>query len=434
MIITMKKTRYSFLLVAAFIISTFTFAQTQENNNLDALLIQGDYSEVAAICSKLIKTDSLNPEIYYKLGLAYQNLMQSEKSIKAFSNALKLDPISKKYNFSLARYYYNLGKIKPALPIFTNLYKQDSTNWIFTYYLTDIFMQKGVFNDALPIYKRFYLSDTTNSTYIDKYAFCNLRLMNYDTAIYLYEKSIKINDKSIAVRKNLSFLYQKVGMIDSAIYHLTKGIETDSTDYDLYNRRGDIYFGLKLHFKAGMDYNKVLSSGDSSKIVLKRMGIGLLNNLQNVEALTYFKAAFKKDSGDFEIPSYLGQTYYNLKQYKKSIRYYNKVLELLSIFVKQSDYTNVLIADSFKDSCLYNEAITHYTKSLNNKYSARICMTIANIYDKELKNYDKAIYYYQQFLNNPDKGEIVIGPDYIDNVKKRVDFLIEKKKKKAVKT
>lgn len=421
----------SILIISAVLLACTTLTAQKNNSvsNLDALLIQGDYAEVVDKCAELIKSDSLNPEIYYKLGLAYQNLMQSEKSINAFSNALKLDPESKKYNFTLARYYFNLGRIKPALPIFTNLFKQDSTNWIFAYYLSDIYMQKGNFNDAFPIYRQFYLSDTTNTTYIDKYAFCNLRLMNYDTAIYLYEKSITLNDKNNAVRKNLSFLYHKIGMIDSAIYHLTKGIEIDSSDYDLYNRRGDIYFGQNLHFKAGMDYNKVLSSGDSSKIVLKRMGIGLLYNKQNIDALKYFKAAYNTDSGDFEIPSYLGQVYYNLKQYKKSIRYYNKVLELLSIFLKQSDYTHALIADSYKDSSLYKEAISHYTISFNNKYSANICMTLAHIYDKEMKNYDKAIYYYQLFLNNKGKNEFYLGPDYIQNVKRRLDYLLEQKKK-----
>ena len=259
----MKKINLHVILLTAILLSISTFAQKPEKENLDALLIQGDYTDVVAKCSELLKSDSLNPEIYYKQGLAYQNLMQTDKAITALSNAVKLSP-EKKYNFALAKYYYNLSKIKQAFPIFTNLYSQDSTNWIYAFFLTDIFMQKGQYNSALPIYKKFYKSDTTNTTYIDKYAFCNLRLMNYDTAIYLYEKSIKINDKSTAVRKNLSFLYQKIGMIDSAIYHLTKGIEADSSDYDLYNRRGDIYFGQNLHFKAGMDYNKVLSSGDSS--------------------------------------------------------------------------------------------------------------------------------------------------------------------------
>jgi len=414
--------------------SSSLFAQKSTfDNQLDALLIQGDYNEVVIRCSDFIKTDSLNPEIYFRLGLAYQNLMQTDKSIDALMMAVKLRPDVKKYNFSLAKYYFNLGKIKHALPIFTNLCNQDSTNWICAYFLTDIYMQKGLYGNALPIYKRFYLSDTTNTSYIDKYAFCNLRMENYDTAIILYEKSIKQNSRNISVLKNLSYLYLKKGMVDTAIYQLNRGIEIDSSDYDLYNRRGDIYFSQNLHYKAGMDYHKVLSSGDSTKIVLKRLGIGLLYNLQNIEALDYLKAAFKKDSGDFEISSYLGQAYYNLKQYRKSIKCYNKVLGILAVFAKQIDYTHVLIADSYKDSSLYNEAISHYAKSFNNKYSARICMTIAHIYDKNLNSSDKAIYYYQLFLNNLDKKEFMLGPDYVENVKKRLDWLIENRNKKRMK-
>lgn len=426
----MKLSRYLVATAFTLLMSISLYAQRDEiNNSLDALLIQGDYNEVAAKCAEMLKNDSLNAEINYKLGLAYQNLMQTDKAINALSKAAKLSPDTKKYSFSLAKYYYNLGKFKLAQPMLVNLYSQDSTNWVNAYLLTDIYMQKGQYSKALPIYKQFYVSDTVNTAYIDKYAFCNLRLVNYDTAIILFEKSLKINNQSIATRKNLSYLYLKKGLVDTAIYQLNKGIEIDSSDYDLYNRRGDIYFSQNLHFKAGLDYQKVLSSGDSTKIVLKRMGIGLLYNQQNFEAIGYLKAAYKKDSSDFEIPSYLGQAYYYLKQYKNSINYYNKVIALLSTFSKQIDYTHVLIADSYKDSCLFNEAISHYTKSFNNKYTARICMTLAHLYDKELKNYDKAIYYYQLFLNNKDKSEFALIPDYLENVQKRLNWLIEQKKK-----
>jgi len=426
----MKKLKSLLIIATAILFSISAFAQKNEvNSNLDVMLIQGDYNEVVSKCSELIKSDSLNPEIYYKLGLAYQNLMQTDKAINALSKAVKLSPDTKKYNFSLAKYYYNLGKTKIAQPILTDLCKQDSTNWLYAYLLTEAYMQRKQFEMARPIYKTFYESDTTNTTYIDKYAFCNLRMEQFDTAIMLYEKSCRINNKNVAALKNLSYLYLQKDMVDTAIYQLTKGLSIDSTDYDLYNRRADIYFSQNLHFKAGIDYHKVLLYGDSTKIVLKRLGIGLLYNQQNIEAIDYLKSAYKKDTSDFEISSYLGQAYFNLKQYKKSINYYNNVLTILSSFAKQIDYTHVLIADSYRDSSLYNEALSHYIKSFNNKYSARICMTIANLYDKELKNYDKAIYYYQLFLNNQDKNEFAIIPDYIENVKRRLNWLVEQKKK-----
>jgi len=251
-----------------------------------------------------------------------------------------------------------------------------------------------------------------------------------DTAQYIFEKSLSINSKNIPTLKNLSFIYYKQNMIDTAMYLLNQGLMYDSTDLDLYSRRADILYSQNLQYRAGEDYLRILASGDSSKIVLKRIGIGLAYNNHHINALKYLLEAYQKDSNDFEISSYIGQTYFNLKQFGKSISYYNKVLKLLTVFNKQIDYTNTLIADSYRDSSLYDEALKYYSKALNNKYTSRICMTIANIYDEKLKNYDKAISYYQLFMNNLERSELKLSPDYIENVKKRLDWLVENRNKK----
>jgi len=412
-------------------LSVFTWSSTtaQEKtkiNQLDALLIQGEYNEVVSNCLNILQTDTLNAEIYYKLGLAYQNLMQNDKTVEAFSKAVKLAPDNKKYMHTLAKHYYNSGKHKLALPILDSLCAHDSLNWMYSFYLSDIYMQKGLFNKALPIYQRFHNNDTTNTLYLDKLAFCNLRMENDSIAIKLFEKSLSINSKNIPSLKNLSYLYFKNKQIDTAIYQLNRGLKIDSTDADLYYRRADIYFQQNYHYRARPDYFKVLKYGDTTKLVLKRIGIGLAYNNQPNDALGYLLKAYQKDSSDFEISGYLGQTYYKLKEYKKSIKYYNRVLKLISPILKQHVLTNTLIGDGYKDSCLYNEAIKYYSKSMDINYSGAICMTIANIYDEKLKNTGKAIQYYQLFLNNLDKNEFVFPPEYLENVRNRLNWLTKK--------
>lgn len=410
----------------------FSISVKAQNNyhQVDSLLIQGEYLKAADICNGILKRDSLNPEIYYKMGIAYQNLMLSDKSSSAFIHAVKLAPENVKYNFSLGKYYYTSGKTKQAEPIFKKLFIADSLNWIYGYYLTDMYMQKGAFTKALSIYERFYKNDTTNLSFLDKIGFCNLKMGNLDTAQIIFEKSLSQNNKNIPAIKNLSYIYYRKDMIDTAIYLLNKGIEYDSTDMDLYSRRADTYYSQNYHFRARPDYLKILASGDSSKLVLKRIGIGLAYNDQPTDALSYLLPAFQKDSGDFEISSYLGQTYNKLKQYNKSIRYYSKVLKLLSQVSKQIDYTNLQLADTYRDSSLYNEAIKYYDKLLNSQYQGRICMTIANLYDEKLKDYEKAILYYQLFINNLKNNEFVFPTVYIENVRNRLNWLVENKNKK----
>ncbi|NVO11650.1 MAG: tetratricopeptide repeat protein [Bacteroidales bacterium] len=411
-------------------ISGSLFAQINTTDKqLDVLLIQGGYNEVISKCSEIVKTDSLNPEIYFKLGLAYQALMLTDKSVEAYQRSVKLAPDTIKYSLSLAKVYYSIGKTKIAQPIFTKLCAQDSLNWMYCFYLTDIYMQKGLYKNALPIYSRFYAQDTTNTLYIDKLAFCYLRMENYDRAISLYEKSKLLNSKNITALKNLSYLYFRKNMIDTAIYQLNKGIEYDSTDMDLFFRRAEIYYSKDYHFKSRPDYLRVLESGDSSKVILKKIGIGLAYNDQPIDALNYLLPSYQKDSSDYETTSYIGQSYYKLKQYRKSIKYYDRVLKILMPISKQVDYTNILLADSYRDTSLYNEAIKYYTKSLDTKYAPRICLTIANLYDEKIRNYDKAIFYYQLFFNNYQKNEY-FKDEYIGNIRKRLNWLIENKDKK----
>jgi len=421
------------LFLAFFVAFTGNSSSAQEKtkiNQIDVLLIQGEYNEVVSNCLNILQTDSLNAEIYYKLGLAYQNLMQNDKTVEAFSKAVKLSPDNKKYRFTLAKYYYNSGKQKFALPILDSLCKYDSLNWIYSFYLSDIYMQKGLYNKALPIYQRFRNNDTTSTLYLDKLAFCNLRMENDSTAIKLFEKSLSINNKNIPSLKNLSYLYLRNKQIDTAIYQLNQGLKIDSTDYDLYYRRADIYFQQNYHYRARPDYLKVLESGDSSKIVLKRIGIGLAYNNLPLDALNYLLPAYKKDSSDFETTCYIGQAYYDLKAYKKSIRYYNRVLKILSPISKQIEFTNSLLGDTYKDSALYKEAVKYYSKSLDFNYNLSVCIAIANIYDDKLKNNEKAIFYYQLFLANLKSSEMQVYKQYIDKVKERLDWLIKNKNKK----
>jgi tetratricopeptide (TPR) repeat protein len=428
----MKKNLILLILLQVINLSLFSQQKT-DYNQLDLLLINGDYNQVVSDCSDLIKKDSLNPELYFKLGLAYQSLMLNDKSFEAYQQAVQLAPDSKKYNLSLAKIFYNIGKTKLAQPIFENLCKQDTLNWVYSYFLSDIYMQKGLYADALKIYKKFYALDTLNTLYLDKVAFCNLRMDSLDKSIELFEKSKLLNSKNTSTYKNLSYLYSRKNMIDTAIYQLNKGIEIDSTDIDIYSRRGDIYYSQNWHFRARPDYFRVLASGDSSKVVLKKLGIGFAYNSQPTDAINFLLLSYQKDSSDFETTSYIGQSYYKLKQYKKSIKYYNRVLKLLSTISRQIDYTNILLADSYKDSGQYNEAINYYSKSIDFKYSARMCLVIANIYDEKLKNYEKAISYYQLFFNNLQKNEFVLGDEYVANVKKRLDWLIENRNKKKIK-
>jgi tetratricopeptide (TPR) repeat protein len=189
-----------------FLINQLMPQNVTKNSRIDLMLVRGDYEEAIDTCKLILTYDSLNPEIYYKLGIAYQNTLDEKQSLNCYYKASMLKPESRVYNFSLAKAYYAQGKFSLAEPLLINLNSLDSTKWLYAYYLSSIYMQAEKYDDALNIYNRFLLKDSTNSIYIDKAAFAYLKSGNFYDAIDLYNKSLSINSKNLSAIKNLSFL------------------------------------------------------------------------------------------------------------------------------------------------------------------------------------------------------------------------------------
>jgi len=406
-----------------FLINQLISQNLPNNSKIDLMLVRGDYEKVIDTCRLILTYDSLNPDIHYKLCIAYQNNLEDEKSVKCYHKAASLRPENRVYNFSLAKAYYAQGKHSMAEPLLIELCSLDSLKWIYAYYLSNIYMQADKFEDALNVYHRFLSKDSSNCTFLDKTAFAYLKNGNFYDAIDLYNKSLSINDKNLSVIKNLSFLYASTLDPDTAIQILTRGIEIDSTDMDLYIRRAQINYSKNYTKRALNDYLVLLASGDSSKLYLKRAGIGYSYNFQPKEAIKYLLLAYKADSSDYETCSFLGQSYFKIRNMDSSIYYFNKVQKILRPIYSQVGLTHYLIADSQKEKGSYRDAIASYNKAYAINSDPNINMVIANIYDEKLNNKERAITYYQRFLNTVKSSKTKFPPSYFEKIEKRLEYL-----------
>jgi tetratricopeptide (TPR) repeat protein len=210
---------------------------------------------------------------------------------------------------------------------------------------------------------------------------------------------------------------------DTAVQILSKGIEIDSTDLDLYVRRAQINFSKNYTKRALDDYLVLLSAGDSSNLYLKRAGIGYCYNLQPKEAIVYLLKAYQADSSDYETSSFLGQCYFLIKDMPGSVYFYNRAIKILSTVNSKLALTHTLIADSQKENGNYKVAIGNYLKAYAVNNDPNLNMVIANIYDEKLHNKDRAIYYYQRFLNTQKNSRLRLPPEYLDTVVKRLEYL-----------
>lgn len=415
------------LLLAVFVITFSTFAQTKTDySKIDMMLVRGEYNRVVDTCNQILAIDSLNSEIQYKKGMAYQNFLPDDKSFDCFLIASSLAPDNKLYKFMVAKGYYGKGKYKQAKPLLESLCAADTVNWAYAYYMTSIYMQEKKYDESLKIYQRFYNRDSSDYVILDKIGFALLRMGLYPTAIEYYNKSLALNKGNIASIKNLSFLYASTLRSDTALKLLTMGIEIDSTDLDLYIRRAALNFSYNYTKRALDDYLKILATGDSTVLYLKRAGIGYSNNFQPKKAIEYLLFAFKKDSSDYEVSNYLAKNYEKINDLKNSAYYYRSVIRNLDPVLMQLSFSYVSLAGILKSDGKYKDAIDNFLKGQKFGPDMNINMIIANIYDESLNDIPNAIRYYQLFLNNYKSSKMHFTPKYVEAIQKRVDFLKEK--------
>jgi tetratricopeptide (TPR) repeat protein len=299
----------------------------------------------------------------------------------------------------------------------------DTLNWPYAYYLTSIYMMEGKFEESIKIYYRFYTKDYNNYMFADKIGFAYLRNGDFDYAIDMFERSLKLNPKNTNAIKNLAFLYAGIVSADSAVKLLTKGIQIDSSDMDLYVRRAAINFKIFNFKKALPDYLKLLSSGDSSALNLKRTGIGFAKSLKPKEAVIYLLKAYKADTTDLETVSNLAQNYVQIKDKKNAIFYYKMLLSMLGPYETQIGLNYLLLAEVLKSNDENAEAIDAYIKSQTYRSDISVLMIIANLYDEKLKDGPKAIRYYEMYLNRIKNSKDKYDSDYTESVKNRIESL-----------
>jgi tetratricopeptide (TPR) repeat protein len=418
------------IVVLAFIFLS-DIAAAQINSDfvkINEMLLNGKYAEVVHSTLVLLEKDSLNPDLHYKLALAYQNLMLSDKALKEYKTAAKLQSDNKVFLFSLAKQYYLTGKMNLAEPIFIQLYQSDSTNWLYGYYLAEFYLQQELYDKSMSIYNSVYHYDTTNYVVLDKTAYCWIKLENNQKAIDTYKKSLEINKNNIVTIKSLSLILKKLKRYDSALYYLNKGITIDSSDLDLYLRRADVYYALNYHRQAREDYMRILRSGDTTAQVLKKIGLGYQYAEKYKNAEKYLYLSYLKDTTDYELCRFLGSTYNELKEYEKSVLFYEKSIQLLTPTLTNINKCYFFLAINYYDRGEYSKAIEYYKKSLNMVYDPGTCLQIARIYDEKLNNYGNAIIYYQRFMDEPKTKGYSMAPGLIDTVEKRLDWLKKNKR------
>jgi len=408
------------------LLTLFPFVQKAQNtpakNNIEMLLLTGDYNNAVAAIKTALKTEPGNADLYYKLGLAYKKLSRPANSASALEICLKIDSANAPASLLLADTYQTLGINDKAFNIYRTIYDADSSNLTAGLNIGSMFIDNEDYAGALNIYRRVSRLDSLNGFIFRQIGFCYSKMDSLPRAMVYFLKAVNINNNDLNSFRQLINTYIKMGAFNAAEAAVLMKMRRDTLNPLLNKLIGEAYFGLKNYSKAAHCYQIAANGGDSTAYTFSKLGV------------SYFLLAGESDSAKPEIRDscyrlsrealeksvkkensavncyFLAMTNQRLKEYEASIDYFDGAVKLIVPNIMHDLYVHQ--SESFVSLKLYLNAIEALKAALfYKKDDYALMLGIADLYEKELQDYPNAIGFYTEYFNKSqaepnEKGKI----------------------------
>lgn len=360
---------------------------SQENYEL--LYMKGEYEQLTTLADKLSDAEDYywNALMKSKNGDAINAIVMLEKGRELYpeeDDILKL----------LAKNYFETGQYTKAKPLL--LRYSDELPYFFQY--IKVLEFEEAYSEAIDKLQVCLRTDSNNVECIKLLGENYIRIDSMGLAGKSFERILALNPDDMIIANKLASLYLKQKRYAEAIEICSSVLYSDSTNKRFIKLRAMGYFNLPLYENAATDFRNLYQHGDSSKFVLKHLGISEFNTNEFGDARAHLLLAFQLDSTDYETSFFLGKAYLNSPYPEKGLYYFNRTDSLLqpdpkiisAIYIeKQSVYSTLE---------QYRNALHCYREAYKNNPKPEYIFFSASMYEHKLNNKQKAYAYYQKFL------------------------------------
>lgn len=203
---------------------------------------QRNYLECAETAKQALDYFPNDPEIYFYLGVVYNQLKEFESAVKTLENGLNWvlnnDLLKGQYYSNLAEAYNSLGQ-----------YEKSDFN----------------FEKALKI-------DPADATALNNYAYyLSLRRAKLDSALVMSKKSLDMEPQNSAFLDTYGWILYLQGNYDEAAKYIIKALFIKPNDADILEHYGDILYKQGKTTEALENWNKAAANGGKSDMLLKKI-------------------------------------------------------------------------------------------------------------------------------------------------------------------
>lgn len=397
---------------------------------IDSAYREGDYSEVARNAENLSVLDTIDWITYYRIGASFLNLYELNKALYFLEKADSLFPNNTQIIKTIGKCQQAKGAIKKAIVAYEQCLSMDTRNHYPRIQIANILEEQGEYNKALQQYLFLLKKDTSNYYFNKKVARCYRKMDSIDMAIHHYTIALRENpDDLLSASTVINLLlgkreFNKAAEIADAVLLI------DSTDVRIIKQKAYINYIIDNYIQSTIWFKKAIEYKDTSKFTWKYLGLSYYKDSYYDSAVTALTKAYLIDTSDVEVVYFIGVAYGSLLEEEKGLEFLNKAKELIIPTKKILINVYSKLGELHNAVGQYNNALVDYlTPHSFYPDDPVLLFYIAIQYDYMLK-YDKALKYYERFLNSTSDTFETEIPDgmtisYNEYARKRVSFIKE---------
>lgn len=388
-------------------------------------------NEYAIIIEKANQKQSADD--YYWLAIAHNELGETTVALTLLEEGNKQFPQQKKLEIYLSNLYFETGNYYKAKPLLIQ-YQEESRSIL--QQLVKIYEFENDHTKAIEILLKAN-DNKDKDAWILKHLAQNYQLINSlrYTSTYFY-KALLANPDDMLTRYRAARYYIKIKQYDSAENYCDVLLAKDSLNTKFTKLKAIASFNKKAYYRSVHSFYKAQELGDTSDFIRKHIGICEIKLQHFDTALYYFQKIESRSKNDFEINYYLGRCMLKTGNPMDAMPYLQKADSLSQPDPKIMESIELDKAVIYHGNKQYLKEIESWNKAYAYTPNPEYLIQIAMVYHSFEKDLEKALDYYEKFLESLPKNtkkheykedEIVISYENvakqsIANIKKELFF------------
>lgn len=317
---------------------------------------------------KAFELDNYNPETLIEYAIFLGQTGEYLKSAEQFSKALELEPdnldllINKAYVLQLAKHD------NEASLIWKDILEKDGYNKIALFNLARLYQEKEEYDSAIDLYKKLISienenekRDVNNNDVKFALAYCLQKNKNFNDAKSVYKEIVDDNSKDSNSLYNLGIIYQEEGDYKEAVKYFEKTVESNFLNPELvFGALISAYTELNDSQNIDAVYRKWLERGKNNVEIRVAYAKYLATKGDSERAIEQYRVAAALDD--------TSKSRYKLARFllEQNDRY-GAIGQLQEYLKFEPNDVNalILLANSFKDLEIYEQAINVYKKIIS---------------------------------------------------------------------